>query len=98
ALQPDGKVVIGGPFTTVNGVSRDNIARLNADGTLDNSFLNGQTGANRIGSVFDLALQLDGKLLIGGDFTIVNGVARNRVARLNADGTVDTSFGNGLAG
>jgi uncharacterized delta-60 repeat protein len=96
AVQSDGKIVIGGGFTTVNGVSRERIARLNADGTLDTSFGNGLAGAGS--GVEAVAVQSDGKIVIGGWFTTVNGVSRNRIARLNADGTLDTSFGDGLAG
>jgi uncharacterized delta-60 repeat protein len=89
ALQPDGKVLISGNFTAVDGVSRNGIARLNADGSLDRSFDPG-SGANwRINA---LALQPDGKVLIGGGFTAVNGVTRNGIARLNADGSLDPSF------
>ena len=95
-LQPDGRVLIGGWFTTVNGVSRNRVARLNADGTLDTTFLNGLTGANNI--VRSLAVQSDGRVLIGGDFTTVDGTSRNRIARLNADGSLDTTFLNGLTG
>src|SRR5207253_1333715 len=96
SVQSDGKIVIGGNFTIVNGVGRNSIARLNADGTLDTSFGNGLTGTN--GQVNGLSLQLDGRIVIGGNFTMVNGVGRNSVARLNTDGTLDTSFLNGLAG
>jgi uncharacterized delta-60 repeat protein len=96
AVQSDGKIVIGGWFTTVNGVSRNRIARLNADGTLDTSFGDGLAGANN--TVYAVAVQSDGKIVIGGAFTTVDGTTRNRIARLNADGTLDTSFGNGLAG
>jgi uncharacterized delta-60 repeat protein len=92
ALQPDGKVLIGGAFTEVNGVARNRIARLNANGTLDATFDPG-TGTN--GTPWHLALQPDGKVLIGGAFTEVNGVARNRIARLNANGTLDTTFNPG---
>lgn len=88
-----GKVVIGGSFSTVGGVNRKGIARLNVDGTLDTTFDPG-TGASDI--VRALAIQTDGRLLIGGSFTNVNGVARNRIARLNGDGSVDTSFTPGL--
>jgi uncharacterized delta-60 repeat protein len=94
ALQPDGKVLIGGPFDYVNGVSRTNIARLNADGTLDTSF---DPGNGTYGSVNTFALQSDGKALIGGNFTKVNGVTRNYIARLNADGHLDTTFNPGSA-
>jgi uncharacterized delta-60 repeat protein len=91
-LQPDRKVIIGGFFTTVNGVSRTNIARLNQDGTLDSSF-NPGTGANDWANT--VALQPDGKVIIGGFFTQVNGVSRNYIARLNTNGTLDTSFNPG---
>ncbi len=90
ALQADGKILISGTFTSINGTARNSIARLNADGTLDNSFLASGAGAN--GPVFSLALQADGKILIAGDFTSFNGTSRNRFARLNSDGTLDTAF------
>jgi uncharacterized delta-60 repeat protein len=92
AVQADGKVLIAGDFTTYNGFLRNYIARLNADGTLDVSFLNIGFGANA--SVSALAVQPDGKVLIGGNFTTYNGTARNRIARLNADSTLDASFLN----
>jgi uncharacterized delta-60 repeat protein len=92
ASQPDGKVLIGGVFTQVNGVERNSIARLNANGSLDTTFDPG-TGAND--QVWAVAIQSDGKVLIGGDFTQVNGVGRGRIARLNPDGSVDTSFDPG---
>ncbi|MGI8967189.1 MAG: delta-60 repeat domain-containing protein, partial [Limisphaerales bacterium] len=95
-VQPDGKIIIGGDFTSLapNGsaVPRNYIARLNTDGTLDSSF-----NPNADSSVFSIAVQSDGKILIGGVFTTLspNGgaaVPRNRIARLNADGTLDTAF------
>ena len=89
ALQPDGKVLIGGVFTSFNSTNRFHIARLNSDGTLDASFSTG-LGAN--GSVWALALQTDGKVLIGGNFTSVNSTNRNNIARLNSDGSLDTGF------
>jgi len=92
ALQPDGKVFIGGAFTSYNGTSRNGIARLNADGSLDTSF-NPGTGADD--AVISLTVQPDGKVLIGGAFTSYNGTLRNRIARLNTDGSLDTSFNPG---
>lgn len=89
ALQPDGKILIGGAFVHYNGLSRRRIARLNADGSLDLSF-NPGTGVN--GVVNALVLQPNGKILIGGAFTSYNGAPRNRLARLNADGNLDVSF------
>jgi len=90
AIQADGKILVGGSFTSINGTGRASIARLNNDGTLDNSFLASGVGANA--PVFTLAVQSDGKILIGGDFTTFNGTSRNRFARLNSDGTLDTAF------
>lgn len=101
ALQPDGKVIIGGFFSSVNGAPRVSIARLNPDGSTDLTFLNGLPGV-RIGgsggSVFSVVVQLDGKVVIGGQFTSVNGTTRNNIARLNPDGSLDMTFQNGMAG
>lgn len=89
AVQADGKILVAGDFTTVDGTAKNRIARLNANGSLDATFNSG-IGANNV--VISLAVQADGKILLGGQFTTVNGTARKRIARLNADGTVDTSF------
>jgi len=93
AVAPDGKVLIAGDFTLVNGTNRNRIARLNQDGSLDIGFDPG-AGANAI--VYAVAAQPDGKALIGGDFTTYNRTNRNRIARLNLDGSLDTSFEPGL--
>jgi uncharacterized delta-60 repeat protein len=85
AVQNDGKLLLGGPFTIVDGISRNRIARLNADGGLDDSFQNGLPGAD--GFVSSIALSND-KILIGGEFSSINGVSAISVARLNADGTL----------
>jgi len=88
AIQPDGKVISGGVFTSVGGVSRNNIARSNPDGTLDGTF-----DPNINGTVSVLTLQSDGKILVGGTFSTVGGVTtRNNIARLNPDGTLDQAF------
>ncbi|HYN84120.1 MAG TPA: DUF4214 domain-containing protein, partial [Pyrinomonadaceae bacterium] len=92
ALQPNGDILIGGAFSFVNGQPRQGVARLNADGSLDASFLASGSGANHI--VTSLAVQPDGKVLVGGIFTSFAGQPRNRVARLNADGSLDASFAN----
>ncbi|HEY0427206.1 MAG TPA: FG-GAP-like repeat-containing protein [Pyrinomonadaceae bacterium] len=95
ALQPDGKILIGGSFTNVNSTIRGKIARLNADGTIDATF-NPPGGATG-GTIVDLALQPDGKVLVGGDFTGINFDAnRPYLARLNSDGTLDSSFNHAL--
>ncbi|MBI3876051.1 MAG: hypothetical protein HY300_08880, partial [Verrucomicrobia bacterium] len=90
-LQPDGKLLIGGDFTSVNGIVniRNRIARLNSDGSVDTTFVP-NTGANS--SVFAVALQTNGQVLIAGSFTNVSGTARSRVARLNSSGSLDSTF------
>lgn len=90
--QTDGKVLIGGWFTQVNGTPRNHIARINHDGSLDLSF-NPGSGANSL--VVTLAQQQDGKVLIGGRFTEVGGMEHWAIARLNANGSLDTSFNLG---
>lgn len=89
ARQPDGKLVIGGSFSTVNGISRSNIARLNADGSNDSTF-NPGVGANDV--VYAVLVQTDGKIVVGGAFTTINGSSKRMLARLNADGSVDSTF------
>ena len=79
----NGRIFIGGGFTAFNGSSLNSVARLLATGAVDTSF-NPGTGAN--GTVLALALQADGKVLLGGYFSTCSGVTRQRVARLNADG------------
>ena len=82
----DGKILIGG---TLNSGITGNIARLNTNGSVDSSFLKG-IGFN--GVVYHLLVQMDGKILCGGNFTSYDGAVCNRIARLNADGTLDSAF------
>jgi uncharacterized delta-60 repeat protein len=94
-VQDDGKILVGGAFTSYNGNAAvpDNIMRLNADGTEDTSFsTDAGVGAN--GEVFAIAVQSDGKILVGGNFTSFDGNAASPdfLVRLNADGTEDASF------
>jgi len=99
AAQTDGRILVSGGFSSINGATRTNLARLNADGTLDDSFradLTSYLSSDRPANC--LAVQTDGKILIGGSFCRVNGLARTNLARLNADGALDTSFLQGLAG
>jgi len=95
-VQSDGKILVGGYFTTYDGIAANKIIRLNSDGSRDNTFNIG-TGFNS--NVFSLVLQSDGKILVGGDFTIYNGVNSKRIIRLNNNGTIDNSFniGTGLS-
>src|SRR5262249_26264805 len=89
ALQPDGKILLGGAFTQFDNLNRNFITRLNANGSQDLGF-NPGTGAN--GLVASLALQADGRITLGGAFTTVNGVLFNRVARLTTSGLADVNF------
>ena len=97
-VQPDGKILVGGTFTTYNGVARRNIARLNSDGSLDTTFNpgTGTTGPNNINpGVESIAVQSDGRIVIAGAFTSYNGAARNHVVRVNSDGSIDATFTTG---
>lgn len=104
ALQPDGKVVIGGYFHEVEGQPRNTIARLNGDGSLDTSFNPGTGAWGTLGIgidgktneyVFATAVQPDGKILITGNFTNYNGTSIRGLARLNSNGSLDTTFDTG---
>ena len=103
-VQPDGKVLIGGDFSTLspNGgalVTRNRIARLNPDGTLDTAF-NPNVNVPVHGSqVTGIAVQADGKILVGGTFTSIGGQMRNNIARLDATtGLADDSFNPNATG
>ena len=89
ALQNDGKILLGGAFTVVNGSSLYCLARLNSDGSLDASF---PTNLGIAGQVKDIAIQSDGKIAVAGSFTSFNGSNYENMFRLLPDGTVDNSF------
>ena len=91
-LQPDGRIVVGGRFTSFNGFTHNRVCRLNADGSVDQSF---GLGAGINNSVFALALQSDGRILVGGQFTQVDLTLRFNLARLNTNGSVDLTFDPG---
>jgi uncharacterized delta-60 repeat protein len=92
AVDSASRIVIGGNFLSYNGTQRNGVARLNADGSLDTSFLNIGGGVNLNATVWSVVQQTDGKILIGGDFTSYNSTPRNHIARLNSDGSLDTTF------
>ena len=89
-LQSDGKLLVGGSFVSFNGITENKLIRFNSDGKKDNTFNIG-SGFNN-GNVFAIAVQPDGKILVGGNFTTFNGVTQNRIVRLNTNGTKDTTF------
>jgi len=92
AIQTDGKIIIGGSFTTYDGAARNYISRINPDGSNDPSFTIG-LGFNS--SVRGIQIQTDGKIIVVGDFTAFNGTARNYIARLNTNGSLDVTFNPG---
>lgn len=87
-----GKILVWGRFDTVNGVTRRNLAILNTDGSLDASFNPATIGTEIFISV---AVQANGKIIVGGSNFTFNTFLRGNVARINADGTIDTTFNQG---
>jgi len=95
AVQTDGKIVVGGSFTQYQSTAVPRLARLNADGTLDTTF-NTNLGTGLDAYVSEIVIDADGRILIGGDFTSLNSASVGRLARLNANGTPDTTFNTAL--
>lgn len=93
AVQPDGKIMLVGDFTIARGETRNRIARINANGSLDTTFNPGDGPNDR---VFAVALQADGKILVGGNFSQFNGQTRRGIARLYPDGTLDPDFSHNV--
>jgi len=89
-VQADRKILFGGGFTSVHGVSRLNLSRLNANGTLDRQF-----DAGTDGEVHALVVQANGRIVVAGDFTTLKGQPRLRLGRLNWDGSLDTTLTGG---
>lgn len=90
---PNNKILVGGNFSSANGAPINRISRLNANGSIDTSF---NPGLGASGPVECISVQADGKILIGGSFTSVNGQSHPRIARLNANGSLDNTFNAGL--
>jgi len=89
ALQADGSVVVGGAFSTFGGLSRNGIAKLTPSGANDTSF-----GRNAFGTSISIITQTDGKLIVFGDMSVPTPTPGegNYLCRLNANGTVDSTF------
>lgn len=88
-IQSDGKIIIAGDFTSYNGESVNRIARINSDGSFDSTF---NPGSGADDAVYAAAVQSDGRIIVAGAFNSFNGVARKKITRLNADGSIDLSF------
>src|SRR5947209_4661169 len=68
AVQGDGKMVLGGAFSTLNGITNNRLARVNTDGTPDTTF-DSSLGTGFNGTVYSVAVQANGEIVVGGDFT-----------------------------
>ncbi|MBX7212041.1 MAG: choice-of-anchor D domain-containing protein [Verrucomicrobiaceae bacterium] len=90
AVLPDGKILVGGQFSTVNGESRNRLVRLMPNGVVDLDF-NAQITTSS-GGVFAMALQGDGKIIISGSWSTVGGVSGRSLARLHPNGDLDTDW------
>ena len=99
-VQPDGKILVGGSlYSQFNGQPARGLIRLLPSGALDTTFNTGTgfDGGNGDRMVFEMALQPDGKIVAAGSFNTVNGQPRSAIARLNANGSLDTSFTSPLS-
>ena len=99
AVQPDGKILVGGRFTVANGIARSGVVRFNPDYTLDTTFNAGDFSVAEFllspstgGSIRAIRVQPDGKILIGGSFRRGNDPATRSLERLNPDGSTDATF------
>jgi hypothetical protein len=101
ALQPNGKLLVGGNFQQVGGLPRHALARLNADGSLDSTFGDlafNFNASNPNGSIFGVAAQADGKVLAVGNFPIVDGQSRQYAARVVTNDAVVSRFSGQASG
>lgn len=89
AIQSDGKILVGGDFSTFDGNAHNRLVRLNTNGSIDNTF---SVGSGFNGTVKAIAIQSDEKILIGGTFTSYQGTPFNNLIRLTSSGTIDDSF------
>ena len=93
AADGSGDVYVGGEFTSFNGITTNRIARLNSDGSFDTGF-DSMTGFNNI--VYSIAPETDGSVYVGGVFTSYRGVNRNRIARIDSNGSSNGTFAPGV--
>jgi uncharacterized delta-60 repeat protein len=94
-LQPDGKLLVAGSLSQLNGEPFTGLARLDPTGATDHSFhcqMEGGPGTAGRATVMSIGLQTDGHVLIAGFFSKVNGVPCPYLARLNPDGSIDEVF------
>lgn len=92
AIDNGGKIIVGGWFSSYDGSACRKIVRLNTDGTIDNTFNDSNDFNDPNGSIQSIAIQSDQKILVSGWFTAYGSSEQRFIARLNTDGTLDTSF------
>jgi uncharacterized delta-60 repeat protein len=102
-IQPDNKILVGGSFTTYNGVSANCIVRLNYDGSIDGTFnygigFSGNLTYTTGTTIKDIDVQSDGKILVIGVFSSYDFVTAYGIIRLSSSGAFDSTFitGTGL--
>ena len=92
-LQNDGKVIASGDFSGYNGTTAQNIVRINTDGSYDSTY-NTQIGFNSV--VATMVIDTSGRVYCGGTFTSYNSNSCNYIARINTNGTFDTTWNIGI--
>ena len=97
-LQNDHKIIGSIGSVTYNGYTKFGLVRCGTNGAIDTGFHFGGSGVDTNGYVSALSLQGDGKILVGGTFTNLNGAVRTNLGRLNADGSLDSGFNVNLVG
>lgn len=97
-VQPDGKIVLGGDFTTFNDIAREYLVRLHTDGSLDSSFVGPNFGATGGWGVEALALQPDGKMIVGGQFYFSGANFKSGLCRVDGNGALDATFSGVVEG
>lgn len=97
AMQPDGKYIVGGGFTSYQGNAVSRIVRINSDGSYDNTF-NCVIDSTNYSMVYKVLVLPTGKILVAGNFVKVNGVYQRGIVRLNSDGSIDLTFNTGGIG
>lgn len=101
-IQPDGKIIVaGGNFSIYNGYKSNGIVRLYQNGSVDTSFNVGSgiydSYFGQGNSIISMAIQADGKIVLGGKFNEFNEIIVNKFARLNPDGSIDNTFINSIS-
>ncbi len=90
-LQADNKLLVGGEFLYYQGLIASNLCRIKQNGDIDTAFVT-NLGAGFDNIVYAIEQMADGKIIVGGDFTVFQGSNTKKIACLNSDGTRNLSF------